>query len=186
MTFTINLLDDSTRPKAPKIDGVTAPQRQHGRRLAMIHAMHLQQMREVRQVLDRVAKGLGDKGEIGVAVAAMDMTRNIRTSGNICGQECQMLTFHHTAEDQWIFPALMGRSEGLTKVVERLAQEHLIIHALIEDLEASAIRAIENPSAEAFGELKDIYDLLEKVVQSHFGYEQEELEEALGFFEVDV
>ncbi|WP_051679762.1 hemerythrin domain-containing protein [Pseudorhizobium marinum] len=186
MTFTINLLDDTTRPKAPKIEGVTAPQRQHGRRLAMIHAMHLQQMREVRQVLDRVASGLGAAGDVAAAVASLDMTRNIRASGNICGQECQMLTFHHTAEDQCIFPALMGRSEGLTKVVERLAEEHLIIHALIEGLEASAISAIENPSAEAFGELKEIYDLLETVVQSHFGYEQEELEEALGFFEVDV
>lgn len=186
MPFTIDLLNDDTRPRAPKIEGVTPAQRRQGRRLAAIHAMHLQQMAEVRRVLDKVGDRLRQPDDAFAAVENLDMTRNIRLSGSICGQECQMLTFHHTAEDQWIFPALMGHVQGLTKVVERLAEEHLLIHALIEKLEACAGAAMHIPTAQNFDELKDVFDILESVVHSHFGYEQEELEEALGFFEVDL
>lgn len=186
MAVTINLLDESTRPKAPTIEGVTPAQRQQGRRLAMIHAMHLQQMAEVRRVLDEVSDGLRQPSDASEAVSNLDMIRNIRFSGNICGRECQMLTFHHTAEDQWVFPALIGHEEGLTRVIERLAEEHLIIHALIEKLEAHSHETTRSPSAESFLSLKKIFNDLEAVVHSHFGDEQEELEEALGFFEVEL
>jgi hypothetical protein len=34
---TITLLDDATRPTAPRIEGITEAQRRHGKRLALIH-----------------------------------------------------------------------------------------------------------------------------------------------------
>src|SRR5690606_7177264 len=55
MTYTIDLLDPSTRPKAPRIEGATDAHRRRGRRLAMIHEMHLRQMAHVRQVMEHVA-----------------------------------------------------------------------------------------------------------------------------------
>jgi hypothetical protein len=48
---TMTLLDDTTRPKAPKIQGVTAGQRQMGQRLALFHRCHLQQLQAVGQVM---------------------------------------------------------------------------------------------------------------------------------------
>ena len=36
----------------------------------------------------------------------MEMIENlIRRVGTLCGHECQLLTLHHTIEDQEIFPA---------------------------------------------------------------------------------
>jgi hypothetical protein len=186
MTYTINLLDDSTRPKAPKIENVTPEQRRQGRRLAAIHAMHLRQISEVRRVLGEVAEGVRAVADLPGAVSSLTMIQNIRLSGSICGEECQMLTFHHTAEDQWIFPVLNGHNDGLTRVVERLAEEHLVIHALIERLETSAAEVMAAPTPMNFHTLKNSFDQLEAVVRSHFNYEQEELEEALGFFDVDL
>lgn len=186
MPFTIDLLNDDTRPKAPKIEGLTPAQRRHGRRLGAIHAMHLLQMAEVRRVLDEVGTRLRQPADAVEAIAGLDMTRNIHISGSICGQECRMLTFHHTAEDQWVFPALMGHLEGLTRVVERLAEEHSVIHAVIDRLQTCAEAAMQTPEAENFDELEEASQVLEAVVHSHFGYEQAELEEALGFFEVDL
>ncbi len=40
----ITLLDDSTRPKAPKIEGLSPMQMWQGKRLALIHRMHLEEM----------------------------------------------------------------------------------------------------------------------------------------------
>ena len=51
---TITLLDDSTRPKAPKIEGVTPAQRRLGKRLALIHAHHLEQIDQVRWIMEQV------------------------------------------------------------------------------------------------------------------------------------
>jgi hemerythrin-like domain-containing protein len=96
-----------------------------------------------------------------------------------------MLTFHHTAEDRMLFPLLAAQgNEGLRKVVERLAAEHRIVHALIERMEEAAAASIDAPGPQTFARLKEAFEILERVVVSHFGYEQEELEEAIGFYEI--
>lgn len=184
MPLLINLLDDATRPKAPPIAGVTPMQRRRGQRLAMIHEMHLQQMDEVRSVLDAVMAGEKQAEALGTAVAGMEMAHNYRVFGSLCGQECSALTFHHTAEDEQIFPPLMVGSDGLRRVVERLSAEHLVIHELLEHFEDRVLAIMANPGTSTFADLREVFDVLEKVVRSHFGYEQAELEEALGTMDV--
>ncbi|MBX9462333.1 MAG: hemerythrin domain-containing protein [Aquamicrobium sp.] len=187
MSFTIDLLDDATRPKAPRIEGVTERQRMQGRRLAMIHELHLRQMAEVRQVMEHVAAGEQDAAALEEALSSLQMSHNYRAFGSLCGQECRMLTFHHTAEDRMLFPALAAQdNDGLRKVVERLAAEHEVIHHLIERMEAAARAAMNEPGPETFASLRESFETLERVVVSHFGYEQEELEEALGYYEIDI
>lgn len=184
--MTITILDEATRPKAPKIDGVTPAQRRQGQRLAMIHMMHLQEIAKVEAVIRQIAEGQGHPARAGEAVADLRMTANYRLFGNLCGRECQHLTFHHTSEDQQIFPALMGGSEGLRQVIQRLADEHLVIHALLERLETEAIALIEAPRQENFIRVKETFVQLASMVRSHFGYEQAELEEAIGFYGVPM
>jgi len=179
-------LDETTRPQAPRIDGVTPQQRWHGRRLAMIHEMHLGQLVEVRRVMERVAAGDDDAADLGDAIASIQMTHNYRQFGTLCGYECAVLTAHHTIEDESIFPALSGRSEGLQRVVDRLRAEHEVIHGLLEDLEAAGRKLQDEPGPAAFARVQAIFGQLERFVRSHFGYEQEELEEALGYWNVPV
>lgn len=186
MSYTINLLDDSTRPKAPKIEGVTPGQRMRGRRLAMIHNLHLEQMAEVRRVMEQVAAGEETIEKLGSAVSSIQMVSNYRLFGTLCGRECAALTFHHTSEDELVFPALSGRNEGLQKVIDRLIAEHGIIHELLEQLQSTALEAIEKPGSETFARLREIFAVLERFMKSHFGYEQVELEEALGHWNVPL
>ncbi len=89
-------------------------------------------------------------------------------------------------EDEYVFPALHGRETGLTKVVERLKAEHLVIHALLVRLEAAASVIITDPGAKAARELRAEFARLEGFVASHFGYEQTELEEALGYYSIGI
>lgn len=180
--MTITLFDESTRPKAPKIEGATPAHRLQGGRLALIHAMHLQQIAEAERVLQEIESGDAGMTRLGQVISGLQMAANYREFGTLCGQECQVLNFHHTAEDQQIFPVLMNRSEGLRRVVERLMEEHAIIHRLIQQMEAQALSLIQAPDAAAFQALKQTFVILVEIVRSHFSYEQVELEEALGYY----
>ena len=181
----ITLIDESTRPKAPAIAGATAGHRRQGSRLAAIHRLHLQQFGQVQRLVEQIAAGAAGASTLGAAVAGMDMARNYRLFGAVCGEECQMLTFHHTAEDREIFPQLKASGvPGLVAVVERLEAEHLVVHALIDELQQGAEAIAAEPGPAAFARLRDTLGRMDKVLRSHFAYEETELEEALGFYNV--
>ena len=178
----ITLLDDTNRPKAPKVEGLSAQQRARGRRLGWFHNYHRAQLEEVRTAMSALdAEGLRDK------VAALAMRVNYRMFGNLCGEECQMLSGHHGIEDAQMFPALHAAGNaGLRKVVERLMAEHLVVHELIEELETAAHALVVAPTAENFARTRTAFSDLEKCVQSHFGYEETELEDALSVIDVGI
>ncbi len=186
MENTIKLPDDSTRPNAPKIAGVTDQQRRNGRRLALFHEMHLRELSRVNRAMSQVFAGDGTAESLLTTITSMQMVANMRQFGNLCGATCQMLTGHHSIEDQWIFPALHGYTEGLNKVVERLQSEHLVIHDLLDSLEAAAVALITDPGTKSATTLRAEFKRLEAFVTSHFGYEQTELEEALGFYNIEI
>ncbi|MFZ9072628.1 MAG: hemerythrin domain-containing protein, partial [Paracoccaceae bacterium] len=107
----------------------------------------------------------------------------MRMFGTLCGRECQVLNFHHDAEEQMIFPELERQNiDALSKIVERLRQEHLVVHELLKRLEEAADKLIKDTSTSNFDEITEIFEQLHKVVKSHFGYEETELREALGKF----
>lgn len=182
----VTLLDDSTRPKAPPIEGVTEGQRRHGRRLALIHTLYLRELAGLRQVMDEVARGEESASELAEAVSSLQMMSNYRQFGAMCGQGCSMLTMHHTIEDRMMFPVLDHHTAGLSKVVDRLRAEHVVIHELLEELNAAAQAAMDDPGPRTFSELRRTYEVLEPVVASHFGYEQTELQDAIGFYNVEI
>jgi len=182
----IELLDDSTRPHAPKFDGVTEEQRAGGGHLAMIHAMHLAELDAAGRAMERVEAGEVSVSAAADSVSTLQMAGNYRLFGNLCGRECRMLEFHHTAEDRYVFPLLRDADPELRKVVERLSGEHEVIGRLIERLEHAAAAAVAAPGPESFVPLKSAFVTLERVVRSHFGYEQTELAEAIGYFGVPM
>ena len=186
MAYSVPLPDHSTRPKAPKIDGAHDGHRRHGRRLAQFHAIHLDEMTRVRRLMIHIENDGGSPDAIVDAVKSMKIVSNLQLFGNLCGGTCDMLTAHHSIEDAWIFPELHDRSDGLRAVVDRLIMEHGVIHQMLVDMEKAAVALIESPNAGQFDNLRSIFETLEAFVMSHFGYEQTELEEALGFYDVDL
>lgn len=182
----VTLLDDKTRPKAPKIDGVTEAERRRGRRLALIHELYLRELAGVRRAMEEVERGEATPEALTDAVRSMAMLDNYRRFGALCGRGCQALTVHHTIEDQMLFPSLENKDRGLRKVIERLRAEHEVIHHLLEQLEEAARAAFEEPDSSTFNDLRAVYETLEPVVVSHFAYEQTELEEAIGYYNVGI
>lgn len=175
-------VDYGTRPHAPRIEGATPEHRRRGRHLADVHKMYLRDIEEVGRILTEVEKGERDAAALAEAVRGLEMARNYRIFGTLCGRECHVLTIHHTIEDRQLFPVLAARgSTGLRAVVARLQEEHLVVHELIERLEEAAIALMTSPGLQTFAEARETFRSLEVVVRSHFGYEETELEEALGF-----
>ena len=177
----ITLLDNSKRPKATRIENLSPAQRRQGRRLSLFHNYHREQLREVESAMVQIDDSLLAK------ISELDMRHNFKVFGNMCGQECQMLSGHHGIEDQAMFPILHEAGDaGLKRVVERLMAEHLVVHELIEELEAFARQAIQTPSLENYAKLKSTFVDLNTCVGSHFGYEETELEDALSTIDVGI
>jgi iron-sulfur cluster repair protein YtfE (RIC family) len=180
-----DLFDKSQRPKAPPIPGATELHRSAGRRLAEIHEMHLLALEETKSMMDQVQHGEDNAKNLAEHVASLELFENYRRFGNLCGRECQFLDFHHTSEDNEIFPAIaLNGSEGLRRVIARLSEEHSVIHKLLEALAMNVTDLWADPSATNFARTRETYQDLYKAVRSHFSYEQAELEEAIGYYGV--
>lgn len=112
----------------------------------------------------------------------MALVTNYRRFGNICGQYCQLIHKHHTIEDRALFPALSRRSPALKAVVERLEAEHEHVHLLIEMLVTAIIDLNEHADRQHFENAVEIFRALEKLLLSHFRYEEDAIIDALGFY----
>ena len=176
-------LDEDHRPKAPAFAEVTEVQRRQGRGLAAIHRFHLQDMGRISMVIDRIRAGDDPPERLQQVILAADMTQNYRAFGTLCGQECRVLTFHHDAEENGLFPELEAKApEGIRAVVAKLKAEHAVVHELLDRLTEAAQALIDDASDANFSTASRVFEKLEAVVRSHFRYEETELEEAIGIF----
>ena len=171
------------RPSMPALDGITDQHRRAGLHLAAIHRMHLQDMNRMGIFLEHLKQGKITAVAFADSINKIELNQNMRMFGTLCGRECQVLNFHHDAEEQMIFPELERQNiDALSKIVERLRQEHLVVHELLKRLEEAADKLIKDTSTSNFDEITEMFEQLHKVVKSHFGYEETELREALGKF----
>ena len=171
------------RPSMPALQNVTVAEQRAGLHLAAIHRMHLRDMQRLAHVLEQVEQGAVSPEVFAQEVSNVELTHNMRMFGTMCGRECQVLTFHHDAEEHMIFAQLEQQNiQALSRVVDRLKQEHLIVHELITRLETAAQALVQNPDEHNLAKTKATFAQLHTVVISHFGYEETELREALGRF----
>ena len=171
------------RPSMPALQNVTEAEHRAGLHLAAIHRMHLRDMQRLTHMLEQVEQGAVSPEVFAQEVSNVELTHNMRMFGTMCGRECQVLTFHHDAEEHVIFPQLEQQNiQALSRVMERLKQEHLIVHELITRLETAAQALVQNPDEHNLAKTKATFAQLHTVVISHFAYEETELREALGRF----
>ncbi len=72
----------------------------------------------------------------------------------------------------------------MVAVLSRLAQEHTIVHELISRLQQTVARLPHGAGPEYLHQIFSAFEAVESVVISHFGYEEKELEESLGYYEI--
>ncbi|WP_432449594.1 hemerythrin domain-containing protein [Aliiroseovarius marinus] len=180
-------VDYGTRPTMPAMPEATDNDRRMGRRLAAIHRMHLNDVGRIGIVLDRIEAGEASGKDLSDALTSAEFAQNVRQFGSLCGRECKVLNGHHDIEEYALFPELATKgNDALRAVVERLKEEHKVVHELLVRLERAAMALMFEVDAEKFNEARALFRQLETVVQSHFGYEETQLEEAIGVYGVGV
>lgn len=176
-------LNEADRPKAPAVPEATDLHRKQGRQLAAIHRHYLMEMAQIGAVLARIEARDSPPAHLKRLVLSLDMAENFRGFGSLCGRECQVLKFHHDIEGSDMFPRVAASGGGkFRKVVAKLKAEHEVVHELIIRLDRAADALTNDPSEANFAYAAATFRKLEEIVRSHFGYEETELAEAIGYY----
>jgi hypothetical protein len=178
----IDFLDDSTRPRAPKLEGLTQAQREPGLHLREIHDHLRDNMQTLRRLIEQASAGAATPAAIAEQTGDLALVANFRRFGTLCGQHCQFVHGHHSLEDAALFPALGSQSAALRKVVDRLQAEHVVVHELLLRLIGALEELARCPTRAQFDTAVTIYEALERVLLSHLGYEEEEIGDAIGYY----
>ena len=108
----------------------------------------------------------------------MALRRNDWTLGASCSRYCGVVAQHHGIEDAAVFPHLLRSEPGLGPVIERLTDEHRVIHDAIQDVDRALVHHIAHPGD--FERIQAAIDLLTDALLSHLSYEEHEIVEPLA------
>ena len=176
-----------TRPEAPARRGYTPAGRATSAQLVQVHDMLRRELAAIRDLITQVQKGAIDAGQARSELSQMTMRQNNWTLGAYCESYCRVVTQHHSIEDAAVFPYLRTAEPGLGPVLDRLSEEHGLIHRVIESVDRALVRHIGHP--DDLTELADLTDLLTDTLLSHLAYEERELIEPLaryGFYDQQI
>ncbi len=177
-------LGEATRPRSPKNQTVSTGSGNTGARLVLIHDHLRNEMREIRHTVAQVASGRQDAAAARSMINSLTLRQNYWTLGTFCTAYSRTLTTHHTIEDQFMFPELRKKQESLGPVVEQLEHEHEIIAEILARLDAALVTLVQDDSQ--MSEVQDLAAVLDRLLTSHLGYEEEELVEPLYRLGIDV
>jgi hemerythrin-like domain-containing protein len=179
--------DERTRPTAPPPDPATTYDdrgRAAGQHLIDVHDHLRSELSKVRDIVRQVQAGQRTPHDARDAIAKMTLRQNDWIMGAYCASYCRVVATHHSIEDESILPYLRRTEAGLRPVLDRLEEEHRVIHGVIEEVDAALVAWIERPGE---GESLDAaVDALTDTLLSHLSYEERELVEPLarhGFYE---
>jgi alkanesulfonate monooxygenase SsuD/methylene tetrahydromethanopterin reductase-like flavin-dependent oxidoreductase (luciferase family) len=174
--------DESLRPTGPVPDpgrSYLAHDRAVGQHLVDVHDGLRAELEQLRGLIEQVAAGAMDAGSARSHIAEMTLRQNDWTLGAYCASYCRIVTTHHTIEDQSVLPHLRSADPRLAPVVDRLQEEHLVIHDLLERVDRALVGLVSDPVAGMTG-LRAAVDLLTDGLLSHLSYEERELVEPLA------
>lgn len=183
-----SLLDEATRPRHPAPGGATHTDegRAVGAHLVEVHDMLRAELEKVRDVVTQVRTGVLDAGQARSEIATLTLRQNAWTMGAYCASYCRVVTGHHTLEDESVFPHLRDAEPALGPMLDRLADEHHVIHDVLERVDRALVDVVRTGSGTAgYEALQEAVDGLTDTLLSHFAYEEEQLVEPLarvGFY----
>jgi hemerythrin-like domain-containing protein len=169
-------LAPGSRPVAERVE-VAAPAAGSGGdgdHLVAIHDHLRQELAQVRDLVEQVARGHLDVGSARSMINTMTMRQNSWTLGTYCESYCRVVTTHHTIEDVTMFPRLVRADPALTPVVERLEREHHGVAAVLGDVDRALVAMVQDPGVGVAG-VRRAVGTLSDVLLAHLAYEESQL-----------
>jgi hypothetical protein len=178
--------DETTRPTLAE----TSPEHGVGQGAAAEHLVaihdHLRsELERLQGLVDEIRRGLLGVGGARAEVHAMSLRQNNWTLGAYCQSYCGFVNGHHSLEDASVFPHLRRSDASVAPVLDRLAEEHVVIHGLLDDLDRALVALVRDDDADALDAVEESIDLLADRLLSHLAYEERELRGPLsryGFY----
>jgi hypothetical protein len=177
----VQLLDESDRPTGPALDPdrtYTPYQLSSGQHLIDVHDHLRAELEQIRDLVEQVAAGSIGVGQARSHINTMTMRQNNWTLGTYCESYCRLVTTHHSLEDASLFPQLRRADPALAPVVDRLQEEHHIIHDVLEGVDKALVALVDGSGG--IDGLRAAVDLLDDTLLSHLSYEERELVEPLA------
>jgi hemerythrin-like domain-containing protein len=115
----------------------------------------------------------------------MSLRQNNWTLGAYCQSYCGFVNGHHTLEDASVFPHLRRAEPGAAPVLDRLSEEHVVIHHLLDDVDRVLVGLVQDADADALDAVETSLQTLGDRLLSHLAYEERELRGPLarhGFY----
>lgn len=172
--------DETARPTGPAPEpgrGYEPADLASSRRLVAIHDQLRGELEQLRDLVDQVTTGETHPAEARSHIATMTIRQNSWTVGAYCASYCRIVTTHHTIEDMSLFPQMRRADPRLTPVVDRLQEEHGVIHDVLERLDRALVAFVDIADAVR---LRAAVDLLTDALLSHLSYEERELVEPIA------
>jgi alkanesulfonate monooxygenase SsuD/methylene tetrahydromethanopterin reductase-like flavin-dependent oxidoreductase (luciferase family) len=175
--------DESTRPRRDRL-GQDVTYTDHGRRAAKqlieVHNMLRGELSDLRDILEQVREGAMHAGDARAALNEMALRQNDWTLGAFCARYCSVVEQHHRGEDAVLFPHLARSEPLLEAVLDRLTDEHLVIHDAIQEVDRALVQHMTRP--ENHDAIQGAIDHMTDALLSHLAYEEQELVEPLARF----
>jgi len=149
-----------------------------GKQLIDVHDHLRAELEQIRDLVEQVAAGSIGVGQARSHINTMTMRQNNWTLGVYCESYCRLVTTHHSIEDASLFPHLRRSDPRITPVVDRLQEEHVVIHDVLESLDKALVALVDGSGD--ISNLRAAVDLLDDTLLSHLSYEERELVEPLA------
>jgi hypothetical protein len=174
--------DDATRPRNRfgQTVNITEVGRRAAKQLIDVHNLLRSELSELRSILQQVRDGALLAADARSALNEMTLRQNDWTLGAICTRYCGVVAQHHSVEDMAVFPHLTASEPRLKSVIERLMEEHLVIHDAIQEVDGALVQHMARPADHE--SVQRAIDYLTDAVLSHLAYEEQELVEPLTRF----
>lgn len=178
--------DESTRPSLDEGDPSYPPhQEAYHRHLVEIHDHLRSELSRLHGLVEEVRRGVLTAGEARSEVHAMSLRQNNWTLGAYCQSYCGFVNGHHSLEDASVFPHLRRAEPAAGPVLDRLSAEHVVIHALLDDVDRVLVALVREADDAALDAVEQALQTLGDRLLSHLDYEERELRGPLarhGFF----
>jgi iron-sulfur cluster repair protein YtfE (RIC family) len=178
--------DESARPaRTESSPDVTYSRvgRAVGSHLIAVHDHLREELDQIRSLIASVESGDVSPGVAIDSLNEFTLRQNNWTIGAYCAAYYRMIAMHHGLEDSAVFPHLRTCERQLEPVIDRLGEEHTVIHDVLEGLDRALAKLVADPSDVT--ELRRATDILTDALLSHLAYEEQQLVEPLaryGFY----
>lgn len=144
------------------------------RELVYVHSHLRQDLATVRRLAGEARDGLSPE-------TILAEIRDLQTNSPLwrlkfgCMHYCRFVHHHHTIEDAAVFPMVRRHDPSLNSVVDRLEEDHLVVHHITEHIVAAADLTAEDPTDEHRAQVVHGLLDLEGHLLSHLAFEEQSL-----------